>query len=386
MNEPGGEVADRDNEGLRPVTPGSHRSSEFPELGCYGLAGHATDPYTLLGEARTAEELGLGTLFLSERFNTKEAFTLAAAAGAVTTDLRICTAATNHNTRHPLVTAAGAVTLHRLTHGRYSLGLGRGFDALFDVIGLPRITSAQIRDAVDIYCRLWRGDTVLGHDGPAGHYPLLHLDPAYDEKIPIALTAIGPATLRLAGEIADSVVLHTFFTDDTTARAVHTVRAAAEAAGRDPAAPRIWSVLAVVDESQGELARLRKLVGRLGTYLQGYGDILVRVNGWDQRILDDFRAHPLVTGAGGALDAVADPETLAAVEDLLPAEWLGAAATGTAAHCAARIADQFRAGADGVILHGNTPAELTPVLTAWREHRRNEGAVARRTDSRRSDR
>ncbi|MEU1981397.1 TIGR03857 family LLM class F420-dependent oxidoreductase [Nocardia sp. NPDC019395] len=343
--------------------------SEFPELGCYGLAGHATDPHILLDEARAAERLGFGTMFLSERFNTKEAFTLAAAAGAVTTDLRICTAATNHNTRHPLVTAAGAVTLHRLTQGRYSLGLGRGFDALFDVIGLPRITSAQLRDAVDLYRRLWRGETVLGHDGPAGKYPLLQLDPTYDEKIPVTLTAIGPNTLRLAGEIADSVVLHTFFTDDTTARAVQAVRAAAEAAGRDPNSVRIHSVLVVVDDTQGETARLRKLVGRLGTYLQGYGDILVRVNGWDQRVLDDFRAHPLVTGAGGALDAVADPETLTAVEELLPAEWLAASATGTTAQCAARITDQFTAGVDGVILHGNTPTELEPVVAAWRRHR-----------------
>lgn len=343
--------------------------TEFPELGGYGLAGHATDPHILLDEARAAERLGLGALFLSERFNTKEAFALAAAAGAVTTDLGICTAATNHNTRHPLITASGAVTLHRLTRGRYSLGLGRGFGALFDVIGLPRITSAQLRDAADLYRRLWRGDTVVGHDGPAGHYPILHLDPTYDEAIPITLTAIGANTLRLAGQIADSVVLHTFFTDDTTACAVATIRGAAEAAGRDPAALRIWSVLAVVDDTQGETARLRKLVGRLGTYLQGYGDILVQVNGWDPRALDDFRAHPLVTGAGGALDAVADTATLAAVEDLLPAEWLAASATGTPDRCAARIADQFSAGADGVVLHGNTPTELAPVLDAWRRHR-----------------
>ncbi|MGW0180733.1 TIGR03857 family LLM class F420-dependent oxidoreductase [Nocardia sp. NPDC003345] len=350
--------------------------TEFPELGCYGLAGHADDPHILLGEARDAERLGLGTLFLSERFNTKEAFTLAAAAGAVTEELALCTAATNHNTRHPVVTATAAVTLHRLTRGRYSLGLGRGFDLLFDVLGLPRITSAQIRDAVGLYRRLWHGDTIVGHDGPAGKYPLLRLDPGYDENIPVTLTAIGPNTLRLAGEIADQVVLHTFFTDETTARAVDTVRAAAEAAGRDPAAVRIWSVLVTVDDTQGETARLRKLVGRLGTYLQGYGDILVRVNGWDQRVLDDFRAHPLVTGAGGALDAVADPETLAAVEALLPAEWLAASATGTPAACAARIADQFTAGVDGVVLHGNTPTELAPLVAAWRDHRDTAGSPA----------
>lgn len=343
--------------------------TEFPELGCYGLAGHAADPHALLDEARDAERLGLGALFLSERLNVKEAIALAAAAGAVTTHLGICTAATNHNTRHPLVTAAAAVTLHRLTRGRYTLGLGRGFDALFDVMGLPRITSAQLRDAIGLYRALWRGETVLGHDGPVGKYPLLHLDAGYDEDIPITLTAIGPNTLRLAGQIADSVVLHTFFTDTTTRRAVDTVRAAAEAAGRDPAALRVWSVLVTVDDSGGEPARLRKLVGRLGTYLQGYGDVLVAANGWDRAVLDEFRAHPLVTGAGGALDAVADTETLVEVEKLLPADWLAASATGTPAACAARIADQFAAGVDGVILHGNTPTELAPVLEAWRAHR-----------------
>lgn len=343
--------------------------TEFPELGCYGLAGHAADPHALLDEARAAEQLGLGAMFLSERFNTKEAFALAAAAGAVTTELGLCTAATNHNTRHPLLTAAGALTLHRLTRGRYSLGLGRGFDALFDVIGLPRITSAQLRDAAGLYRRLWRGDTVIGHDGPAGRYPVLRLDPTYDEDIPIALTAIGANTLRLAGEIADAVVLHTFFTDDTTARAVRTIRGAAEAAGRDPAAIRIWSVLAVVDDTQGETARLHKLVGRLGTYLQGYGDVLVRVNEWDRRVLDEFRAHPAVTGAGGALDARADTATLAVVAELLPAPWLAASATGTPDRCAARIADQFATGVDGVILHGNTPTELVPTLDAWRRLR-----------------
>src|SRR5690606_23316098 len=105
--------------------------------------------------------------------------------------------------------------------------------------------------------------------------------PEFDEDIPILLTAIGDNTLRLAGRIADGVVLHTFFTDETTARAVRVVREAAESAGRDPASVRIWSVLVTVHDGIDELSRLRKLTGRLGTYLQGYGEVLVRANGWD---------------------------------------------------------------------------------------------------------
>ena len=116
------------------------------ELGCYGLAGHTANPADLLDEVRTAEELGLGAVFLSERFNVKDAGVLAGAAAAVSSRIGIGTAATNHNTRHPLVTATMATTLHRLSGGRYAFGLGRGFDLLFDVMGLPRVTGAQLED------------------------------------------------------------------------------------------------------------------------------------------------------------------------------------------------------------------------------------------------
>ena len=85
------------------------------ELGFYTLAGHAPDPRALLDEIRDAEEIGFGATFISERLNLKEAATLSGAAGAVSEHLRIITAATNHNTRHPLITAAYATNMHRLT-------------------------------------------------------------------------------------------------------------------------------------------------------------------------------------------------------------------------------------------------------------------------------
>lgn len=343
---------------------------DLPEIGCYGLAGHTEQPADLLAEVRLAERLGIGSVFLSERFNVKDAGVLAGAAAAATERLGIATAATNHNTRHPLVTATMATTMHRLSGGRYALGLGRGFDVLFDLMGVPRVTSRQIEDAVGIYRRLWQGEAVAGHEGPAGSYPYLNQDSAFAEDVPVLLMAIGGRTLELAGRVADGVVLHTFMTDETVARSVATVRASAERAGRDPASVRIWSVLATVEESVDEETRLRKLVGRLATYLQGYGEVLVRTNGWDPAALERFRSDPLVQGYPGAFDAVGTVEELGHLRDeVLPAEWLAAAATGSAERCARRIRDQLDAGADSVVLHGATPTELTPVLAAWRRVR-----------------
>lgn len=349
-------------------------AERLDELGFYVLAGGPTSPRPLLEEVREAEAIGLGSAFVSERYNVKEAVTLSAAAGALTTELGVATAATNHNSRHLLVTASFATTMHRLTEGRFALGLGRGIAPLQAAYGLPPITTAQLEDVAGLLRRLWRGEAIFDHRGPAGDFPVLHLDSSFDEDIPLLLVAFGPQTLALAGRAFDAVVLHTFFTDETTARAVETVRRAAEEAGRDPAAVRIWSCFATVPDPVSEEDHLKRTVGRLATYLQGYGDLLVSTNGWDPEVLRRFRADEVVGSVPGAIDTVADAAQLAHIATLLPAEWLASAGTGSPTACAAAARAQFDLGVDGVILHGSTPAQLAPVLTAYRAAGRPDGA------------
>ena len=163
----------------------------------------------------------------------------------------------------------------------------------------------------------------------------------------------------------DAVVLHTYFTDETLARSVAAVRRGAESAGRDPDSVRVWSVLATIGDHIPEEARVMKTVGRLATYLQGYGDLLVRVNGWDPADLARFREDPLVQGFKGGFDSKATTAELEHLSELLPERWLAASATGSPEQCARRIVDQFDAGATGVILHGATPDELAPILPAY---------------------
>ncbi len=346
--------------------------SPLDRLGFYTLAGHVESPRTMLDELRDAERLGLHTAFLSERFNVKEAATLTGAAGAVTERLRIATAATNHNTRHPAVTAAWATTLHRLTGGRFGLGLGRGLRPQLDAFGLPPVTTAQMEDFIGLMRRLWRGETITGHDGPAGKYPQLKLDPGFDDDIPIGLTAFGPATLALAGRAADFVVLHTYFADETVKRCVAHVREAAEKAGRDPASVQVWSCFATVPDHLPEDVQLRRTAARLATYLQVYGDLLVRTNEWDPAELDRFRADPVVAGLKGWADTVATPSEIEHIAEILPSSWLEAAATGSAENCARSIRAQFDLGVDGVIMHCSSPAELEPVIHAYRKLIRTE--------------
>ena len=67
--------------------------------------------------------------------------------------------------------------MHRLTGGRFTLGLGRGIAPMFDAYGIPRVTTAQLEDFVGLLRRLFHGEVIVGHDGPAGRYPVLRLDP-----------------------------------------------------------------------------------------------------------------------------------------------------------------------------------------------------------------
>ena len=338
------------------------------ELGFYALPGQPDSSRDLVAEVREGESMGLGTVFISERYNKKEAATLCGAAGAVSDRIRISTAATNHNTRHPIVTAGFARTMQSLTGGRFTLGLGRGIAPMQDAFGIDRITTAQMEDFAGIMRRLFRGEVVFGHDGPAGAWPILHLDATLDEHLPMGMVAFGQNTLELAGRCFDEVVLHTFFTDETTARCVRTVKQAAEQAGRNPDDVKVWSCYATIGDHIDADERLMKLVGRLGTYLQGYGHLLARTNGWDTSVVDRFLADEVVQSVRG-LDVAGTTEQLQHVATLIPEEWLAPAATGTPAQCVGAIRNQLELGCDGVIMHGATPRELAPIVSEYRSSR-----------------
>nr|WP_202422695.1 TIGR03857 family LLM class F420-dependent oxidoreductase [Gordonia sp. SID5947] len=337
------------------------------ELGYYLLAGAGGEgPATLMDETRDGEALGLGTAFISERWNVKEASSLVGAACAVSDRMQIATAATNHNTRHPLITASWATTMHRLSGGRFTLGLGRGIAAMYQAFGVPAVTTAQMEDFAQVMRRLWHGELIFNHEGPIGKYDLLYLDSDFDEDIRLALVAFGPQTLALGGREFDDVILHTFFTPETLQRSVKTVKQAAEQAGRDPDSVRVWSCFATVGDHLPEELRLKKTVARLATYLQGYGDLLVRTNDWDPAVLQRFRDDSVVQSIAGGIDHKASAEQIEHIATLLPAEWLEPAATGSPEQCAARIRDEFGYGADALIMHGATPTELEPVVAAYR--------------------
>lgn len=350
---------------------------KYPELGIYTLPGHTTNTAELYDEVRAAEALGLGSVWISERFDVKDVPTCCGAAAAITSEIHIGTGATNHFIRHPQVTANFGSTMQRLSGGRFALGLARGVGIRSQMMGLENASNAQLADFANLMRRLWRGERVVGHDGPAGKFPHLYLADWFDERIPLLICAFGRRSLGFVGSVFDGVILHTFMSDAAVTRAVGLVRRGAEAAGRNPDEVRTWALVAS-GANLSEEKELRYLTARMGTYLQApnYGELLVDINEWDPARLERFRAAEVVRTMPGGIDQVATLDQLKEIRELIPDEWLPAA-TGTPEACAQRFVDQFDAGADGIIVHACTPEELAPILGAYEKIRPNEKFAGR---------
>lgn len=339
--------------------------SKHPELSCYLLPGHTTTPADAMEEAKQAEALGLGKVWLSERFDVKDAGVICSAALAVTNSIHVATAATNIHTRHPMVLATMCSSLHYLSGGRFELGLARGVNIRNDLMGLKKVSNKQMVEGIDILRKLWQGEKVMGHDGLMGKLPYLSMGDWLDAKIPLHFVGFGPKSIRFAGEHFDGVHLHTFISDQGLRRAKSLVQEGEGIAGRAADSVKIWSVCATALNPSRE-DYLRKMVGRMATYMQapGYAEMLIDLNQWDMEPLEAFRAHPTVSSMPGGIDSVATLEQLEEISELIPADWLPCA-TGSAEQCALAWKNQLDNGADGIVIHGSTPDEFAPIISAY---------------------
>jgi 5,10-methylenetetrahydromethanopterin reductase len=340
-------------------------------LGTYLLPGRVVDPTDGPVHAQQAEELGLHTVWISERWDQKEAAVLLGAISNATSRVKLATGIIHPHTRHPLVLASMALTLQWLSGGRFVLGLGRGIPGAWPMIGLPQPTTQALSDVAGLLRRLWAREEV-SYEGPLGRFPALKVDHRYEgSPPPLLLAAIGPRTLELAGQAFDGAILHPLLTADAAGACAARVRAAAEQAGRDPATIRVYAGVVVAPGLTPE-REAAVVGGRAVTYLQipHYGELIARTNGWDQAGLERIRGHAAFAALGGdGLAAMADQrftlEQLAEVGRAVPAEWIRAgAAVGTPAQVAARLREYLEAGVDEVIMHASPPSTLGPVLQA----------------------
>lgn len=183
--------------------------------------------------ARLAEARGCDTIFAPEGGGRDVFLTLAAYAGA-TQRVRLSPGIASIYTRTPGVMAAAGATLDQISGGRAIIGLGTGHAGALSAghgMQLER-PLARMRDYVLLIKAVLRGDEAMPATSTM-KITRLRLQMETRADLPVYVAALGPKMCRLAGEVADGVILN-WATPAYAAEAVANVRAGAEAAGRDP--------------------------------------------------------------------------------------------------------------------------------------------------------
>ncbi|MEO3936463.1 LLM class flavin-dependent oxidoreductase [Dermatophilaceae bacterium Soc4.6] len=159
--------------------------------------------------ARGAEALGVRALWVPETWGY-DALTGLGFLAAQTTRIGLGTFVVQLGSRTPALLATSALSLQHLSGGRFRLGVGVSGPAVMEGWHGVRFHKPvqTTRETIEILRTVSRGDRLV-HDGEVFSLPLPDsrgraLRPALEPgHVPVYVAALGPANLRLTGEVAD---------------------------------------------------------------------------------------------------------------------------------------------------------------------------------------
>jgi len=147
--------------------------------------------------------------------------------------IRLGTWVTNALTRHPAVTAACAATVDDLAPGRVYIGIGAGGTGVWHFgLGTARLAQLEeyvlaVRSLLESGRAHWQGsELAVQWAGP--------------RRIPIVMAAHAARSLRLAGRIADGVVIGLGVSPEVISSSLEILEAGAREAGRSVSDIEVW--------------------------------------------------------------------------------------------------------------------------------------------------
>jgi len=219
--------------------------------------------------ARKAEAAGFNSLWMANIFSLDAIMSLATA-GRETERIELGTAVTPTYPRHPSAMAQQALTAASMTQNRFILGIGLSHKMVIeDMLGLSFEKPARhMREYLDVLLPLLQG-RVVNYDGAEYRVHNTQLGIAGVDDVPVVVAALGPAMLKIAGEMTAGTNTWMVGPETMENHIVKRISAAAAAAGR--AAPRIVGGFPIVltskvDETRAAIAEPLAIYGQLPSY------------------------------------------------------------------------------------------------------------------------
>ena len=202
-------------------------------VGCAVVPQRGVAMADYIAMAQLAERQGYESLWAGEA-NGLEVFTFLGAILGQTTRLKVAPGIASIYTRTPALMALSAASLHLIAPQRTLLGLGVSTRIIVgDWHGLEwDYPLERIAEYVQMLRQCLRGDR-LRHQGTYYRAQNFRLGVATPGEVPLYLAAVNPKMLRLAGAIADGVLL-TWVPLAAVPQVIAAVRAGAQEVGRHP--------------------------------------------------------------------------------------------------------------------------------------------------------
>lgn len=178
-------------------------------------------PYSAEGIefVREAERMGVDSVWVPE-FWAFDALTPLGYLAAVTSTIRLATGIVQLGARTPAMLAMSAQSLQALSGGRFVLGVGTSGPQVMEGWHGVRFDRPvrRTRETIEIIRAITAGER-LAYDGEVHQLPLPDGEgrsirsPVPPMRIPVYVASLGPANLRLTGELADGWIGNSFFPD-----------------------------------------------------------------------------------------------------------------------------------------------------------------------------
>ena len=280
-------------------------------------SGAAPELEGLVERGQAAEELGFDSAWIANI--ALDGMTAAAVLGANTSRIEIGTAVMPTYTRHPVAMGQQAASTQLACDGRFTLGIGLAHKFMVESAwGLSYDKPAShMRAYLEVLMPLMRRQAVQ-HENE--HYRVNLQPPPASADTSVLVAALGPAMLKLTGELADGTITWATGPRTLADHIVPRLNTAASAAGRKT--PRVIAGFPVlltdkVDEARELAAKTFAMYAQVPSYramldregVKGLGDLAIvgdeneiasQVKRLESLGVTDLCLFPYELDAGGA--------------------------------------------------------------------------------------
>jgi len=213
-----------------------------------GLVFSPRSPKQVVDTIQTMEEYGFSFAgLLDTPARSMDVYVALAIAAANSSRIRIGPCVTNPNTRDISVTAAAINSIELVAPGRTYLGISKGFSGTA-AVGVATSKTSSLAEIVPQLRELMEGRQIRKGD----QNMMLYWGGA---KIPIYIAASGPLALRIAGKVADGVIMHMGHFPEIISDAFTFIDQGAKEAKRERGNMDIWLYGAGECRKDGDEAR-----------------------------------------------------------------------------------------------------------------------------------